>query len=375
MLARRFITVLLTIVADARPTGVEVVSMEKVAQVQAKLAKVLQHASALPSALVAQARQVDADATTALRGSRKDKPSLEKILAEFSDFTQNLTHASDALHHDEAPQISPPDLEKATQLVPVLESKVRKVLEHMKAQKGQPSSAQVAVMAKLEHALAGPEIGQTAFERAVTLHKALVVAHDFLSDLTKTLDGDRKRLAMEIQEQQAFVLYMMLRQRRKLPLKAQMALLKRHQFKDSDYALQLLKAHSNTVPLDTQLLALLPKALADKITQKDHIGSVGRLAAAGSEGRVDIVSSRMKNVVQNMAAELVKARSQLEQISKGSSKDISVADKKQAATILKDLEDVLQRVNSTHDLKTQMEAMDEVQDKIKTWMLNAMSQK
>jgi hypothetical protein len=345
----------------------------KVRQVRTKLAKVLEHASALPSDLTAEARHVDADAAVALRGSKK--ADLEKVLSEFTAFTGHLTGKSDDLRRQAPAQQLPAEaLKKAAALLPGLEGKVKKVLGHLKAEKAQ-SSAEATLIATMEHALAVPEHAQSSFERAVTLHKALESASVFLAKRTQELAADRLRLTQQIEEQQAYILYMMLRQRRKLPVKAQVALLRRHQFKDCGYAKRLLKAHSEKQPLDTQLLAMLPKPLAEKLARKDHGSVASHLAAAGSDGRVQIVSSRLKNAVQSMAAELAQAQAQLEQIAHGSSKDVSPAEKKQAEAILKDLKEVLKKVTSSHDLRAQMAAMDEVQNKIKTWMMNAMSNK
>jgi hypothetical protein len=366
----------------AKPTSVEIVDMQKVAQVESKLAKVLQHTSGLPASLVAEARKVDTDAAKALRGSKTvDKASLEKVLSEFTAFTADLARTSDAIkHHDSLPvlnmnpaNITPEAFEHAEDLVVVLEAKLKKVEAHLTADKSVTDFGEATVLAKIEHALAGQD-GESAFDRAVALHKALEAAHDYLAIRAKNLDADRQRLSQEISDQQATVLFMMLRQRRKLPMKAQMALLRRHQFKDCTYAMQLLKKHSDG-PLDDQLLAMLPAALAQKLAQKEHVANAGHLDAAGSDGRVQIVSSRMKNAVKNMAAELTKAKKQLEQISQGNSTDISPAEKKQAAGIIRDLEAVLEKEKSSHDLQSQMEAMDEVQTKLKGWMLNAMKQK
>jgi hypothetical protein len=368
---------------SAKPTSVEVIDMEKVAQVQAKLAHVLQHSSGLPTSLVAEARKVDADASKALRGSKTtDKASLENVLSEFKAFTNDLTRTSEAIQHNHTlpvlnmnpANLNPAAYKHAEDLVPVLEAKLKKVMAHLTADHKVADFAEAAVLAKIEHALAGSG-DESPFDRAVALHKALEAAHDYLADRAKELDADRQRLSQEIQEQQATVLFMMLRQRRKLPMKAQMALLKRHQFKECSYALQLLKAHNDTQALDVQLLAMLPPALAQKLAAKDHAESAGQLAAAGSDGRVQIVSSRMKNAVQNMAAELTKAKEQLEQISQSNSTDVSPAEKKEAGEIILSLGDVLKKASSTHDLKSQMEAMDVVQTKLKTWMLNAMTKK
>jgi hypothetical protein len=345
----------------------------KVRQLRSKLSKVLEHASSLPADLTAEARHVDSDAAKALQGSSKS--DFDKVISEFAAFTAHLTGKSAALRHAApAPQLPAEALKKAAELVPTLEQKVRKVLEHLKADKGQ-SAEQALLISNMERALAAPGNGQAIFEKAVALHKALEGAHGFLATRTQELTADRERLTQQIEEQQAYILYMMLRQRRKLPVKAQMALLRRHQFKDFSYAQKLLKVHSEKEPLDIQLLGMLPKPLAQKLARKDGGAAAGHLAAAGSDGRVQIVSSRLKNAVQGMAAELAKAKVQLEQIAHGSSKDVSPSEKKQAEVILKELKEVLNKVTSTHDLSTQMAAMDEVQNKIKTWMLSAMKNK
>lgn len=319
------------------PKG-EAASAPKVRQLRARLDKVLEHASALAPALAAEAQHVADDAVRSLRGAgAADEAGLEKVLAEFAVFSSHLSGRSDELRKE-----------------------------------GPERSAHAALVTAMAHALATVP-GQNAFDRAVVLHNGLKLAHDFLEKRTQDLAADRERLSGEIEEQQAYILFMMLRQRRKLPVKAQMALLRRHQFKDFQYAQKLLKAHSSSQPLDTQLMALLPKALADKLAEKTAQGPAGNLAAAGSNGRVQIVSSRMKNTVQMMAAELTKAKTQLEQIVKGNS--VSADEKKQATEILGGLEGILKKVSSTHDLKSQLDAMDEMQNKLKTWMMNAASHK
>jgi len=374
------LSTLATLVAAApvasAPKG-EAASATKVRQLRVKLDKVLEHASALAPALATEAQHVADDAVHSLRGAgAADEAGLEKVLAEFAVFSTHLSGRSDELRREAASQQSShlPEgaIEKAKKLLPGLEGKVSKVLKHLEAEKGTESPAHATLVTAMTHALAAVP-GQNAFDRAVELHNGLKLAHDFLEKRTQDLAADRERLTGEIEEQQAYILFMMLRQRRKLPLKAQMALLRRHQFKDCTYAQRLLKAHSTSQPLDTQLLAMLPKALADKLARKTAQGPAGNLAAAGSNGRVQIVSSRMKNTVQMMAAGLAKAKTQLEQIVKGNS--VSADEKKQAKEILGGLEGILKKVSSTHDLKSQLDAMDEMQNKLKTWMLNAASHK
>jgi len=353
------------------PAVVEASAAPKVRNLRTRLAKVLEHASALPAAVAAEARHVDDDAAHALSGKgAADQLGLEKVLAEFAAFSAHLSGRSDQLKQEAATShmnLPAGALEKAQKIVPGLEAKIRKVVEHLKADKGPQSAAHGAVIATMDHALLAVA-GQNAFERAVLLHNSLKAAHDFLETRTKDLAADRARLNVEIEEQQAFILFMMLKQRRKLPLKAQMALLKRHQFKDCGYAQRLLKTHTKA-PMADQLLAILPAPLAKKLRAKDTQGPAGQLAAAGSNGRVQVVSSRMKNVVQNMAAGLAKAKVQLATIADG--KSVSAEEKKQAKDIMTGLDSVLKKVSSTNDLKSQMEAMDDMQNKLKTWMMNA----
>jgi hypothetical protein len=355
--------------AASAPKVVEAPAAPKVRQLRERLAKVLEHASGLPSALTSEARQVDEHAARALRGSSvADEAGLEKVLAEFSQFTAHLTGRSDELQHEAATHLPEGALEKAKAMVPGLESKLRKVVAHMKADKGPETPDHAAVIATMERALATVS-GQNAFERAVSLHNALKSAHDFLAKRTQELAADRERLNGEIEEQSAYILFMMLRQRRKLPMKAQVALLKRHQFRDCSYAKKLLDHHADSRPLDEQLLAMVPHDLAEKLAKKVARGNAGNLAAAGSDGRVQIVSSRMKNAVQAMADGLAKAKPQLEEIMNGPS--VSPEEKKQAKEILAGLDVILKKVSSTHDLKSQMDAMDDMQNKLKAWMLNA----
>jgi len=372
MLVLSLVAALVSLTAGA-PTAspakvVEAAAAPKVRQLRAGLAKVLTHSAALPAAITLEARHVDDDARQALSGAA-DEASLEKVLVEFASFQAHLQGRSSELKqegfHAAASHLPAGALERAQKMLPDLQGKVGTLLKHMKAQKSSESPAHAELIATLEHALMNVQ-GQNAFERAVVLHNALKSAHDFLVVQSQELADDRTRLDGELQEQQANILYMMLRQRRKLPIKAQLALLKRHQFKDCVYAQRLLKDHGASEPLAAQLLAMLPAPLAKKLAAKDVQGPAGNLAAAGSNGRVQIVSSHMKNVVQTMAAGLTKAKGQLEQMIQGNS--VSATEKAQAKEIAAGLEDVLKKVSSTKDLKTKMDAMDEMQKKLMTWM-------
>merc|ERR1719235_610330 len=125
------------------------------------------------------------------------------------------------------------------------------------------------------------------------------------------------------------MLYKMLQQRQKLPMRSQLAILKRHQFAKCSYAKQLLKNHKEKgPPLFKQLEDMLPQNLAQKTAPKAGNATFGHLAVAGSEGRVRIVSSEMKNTVKKMMSQLSEARGKLHHMLSSSS--LSAAESAQA---------------------------------------------
>merc|ERR1719420_832926 len=115
------------------------------------------------------------------------------------------------------------------------------------------------------------------------------------------LDREEARLGKEIEQGTERMLLAMLMQRRKLPLQSQLAILRRK---------QLLKKHDKR-PLFDQLMAILPEDVVSKYNKAHAPKKSGHLAAAGSGGHVQVVSSRLKNQVSKMIAELKAARSKL----------------------------------------------------------------
>lgn len=247
-----------------------------------------------------------------------------------------------------------------------LEANCKRVLGHLRADgslKGEESKQRDRVAGLLDGALktqGGP------FQHAMALHKALWAAQGFLLKRTKELTVEHTRLSDEVEDQQARILYAMLKQRRRLPMQSQVVLLKRKQFADCAYAQQLLKRHQDGAPLYQQLEALLPQSLAQELgghapKVKDH------LAAGGSEGRVHIVSSRLKNDVKTMEGELRHAHDKIAQLlAAGVVK--SEEERKQAQSVMAGLEDVLHKASGTNDLKRQLDIMDEAQVRLARWM-------
>uniref|UniRef100_A0A7S4PZR8 Uncharacterized protein n=1 Tax=Alexandrium monilatum TaxID=311494 RepID=A0A7S4PZR8_9DINO len=247
-----------------------------------------------------------------------------------------------------------------------LEANVRRVLGHLRADRslsGEEARQRDRVAGLLDGALASQG---GVFLHAMALHQALWAAQGFLLRRTKELTQQHTHLSDEVEEQQAHILYAMLKQRRRLPMSSQVALLRREQFANSPYAQQLLKRHLAAKPLYRQLESLLPAPLAHELMGQQP-RAAEHLAAGGSEGRVHIVSSRLKNDVKKMEGELRHSRDLISQLlAQGSVQ--SEAERKQAKGALADLDGVLRKVGGTNDLKVQLEAMYEVQGKMAKWM-------
>uniref|UniRef100_A0A7S1MIV9 Uncharacterized protein n=1 Tax=Alexandrium catenella TaxID=2925 RepID=A0A7S1MIV9_ALECA len=246
-----------------------------------------------------------------------------------------------------------------------LEASARRVLGHLKADHslaGEEEHQRDHVVGLLDGALAGKG---GPFQHAMALHRALWAAQGLLLRRTKELTKEHVRLTDEVEDQQARIIYAMLKQRRRLPMKSQVVLLKRPQFANSTYALQLLKRHTDGVPLYQQLEALLPQELARELAGprpklQEH------LAAAGSEGRVHVVSSRLKNDVKKMAGELRQGRDKISELLAGGS--VAKEERKQAERVLAELDGVLHKAGATNDLKVQLDAMYEAQEGLGKWM-------
>jgi len=347
----------------------------EVRRLRSRLSKVLSKPEALPAEVAAEARHLDADAAGALSAGTAEK--LNEVLAEYKTFLVHLSSRQAKLRHVAAE--SPADA--ATDFVSNLEAKVKQLLTHIEADASGLTAAEASertlLITELRNALqAGNNRNSTGInattalvKRAEGLHKSLAAAHNYLLRRSKTLTTEQGRLEDEINEGQAKILYMMLRQRRKLPMRSQVAILRRHQFSKCRFAQKLIRSHKDNTPLYAQLEALLPSKLAAQIVDKDGQAAKVRLAAAGSDGRVLIVSSRMKNAVKNMAAQLTKARDRLKAIASGSAGErVSAGERQQATHILVGLDEMLKKVNGTADLKTQLDTLDLIESKLKSWM-------
>lgn len=376
MKQRRRLGLLLSLVAGlaapalaAMPAGSSDIAVElkKVQKLRTSLAKVAEHGS-LPAALTSEARAVAADAAKAVESKPTNGSALDSVLQEYKHFVADLMNARTTLANTPiaAPTVSESRLNA---LVPVLEGKVRKVLGHIeKDSKGlnstQESTRQSAIHA-LTHALAEQNVTEKA-KYALDLHAALATARDFEVMRTAALDKEQVVLQGEIDAAQVHILYMMLQQRRKLPIRGQLAILKRHQFKTCSWAQKLLKEYKDgkaAKPLFEQLEDMLPQKLKQsKLASK---ASGGHLEAAGSDGRVHIVSSALKNSVQKMLGQLDQARNKLSQIAGGHQG--SAVEAKRAKEILPVMDALLAKARSTKDLKLQLETMDEVQKKLGEW--------
>eukprot|EP00971_Amphidinium_carterae_P053116 1046234-Amphidinium_carterae.1 len=164
----------------------------------------------------------------------------------------------------------------------------------------------------------------------------------------------------------------MLKQRRTLPLQSQLAVLRREQFSSDSLAQALLKEHDEKKPLYQQLEGKLPqRTAAHLLSSMNPPKQRGHLEAAGSEGRVQIVSSRVKHSVDGMVKELEQARLRLVSLATGAVANATAFDKSQAAHVLAELDPLLTKARQSHDLRFQLEAMDEVQRRMQQWMHNA----
>lgn len=372
-----------TAVAVTRLSAIEPSSTEQVRGLRVKLSKVTQ-AAGIPQDLMAEAQHVEDDADNALHiaemfhGNGADG-IMQPVLDEYKAFGADLSKfqaLSKSNPKAAAAELAPtttagPDGdEQAKDLEPELTVKVKTVLAHLKDADGlspDEEATRAAAVSQLQAALATNS--SDVVIRVMALNDGLMAAHEFQSERTDVLSKQQAELAAEIQEGEAKILYMMLKQRRQLPMKAQVAILKRHQFVNSTFAQQLLKSHAAKTPLYSQLESLLPGGMLEKIAPKAK--AAGHLAAAGSDGRVLIVSSRMKNMVHLMISELTGVREKLQGVMTSSKS--SASDQNQAKTIIAGLDAALKNVTKTNDLKTQLDILDDVEKSVGLWSADAAS--
>lgn len=371
---RSLLALCLAVAASARRPQPS--DLEKVQKLRLALAKVADQ-PVLSGPLRAEARAVAASADRALRG-RRDPAALTEVVGEYRKFLGDLAHRevelkqtvdASVVHNASAGATS-----QAASFARTLAAKVRKTLAHIlaegtKGMSGEEVRERASVVAELNASLvADAGSNASAVSRALKLHGALEDAHGYFSNRTAALTRQEAQLSHDIQKGQAWILYNMLKQRKSLPMGAQLAILKRRQFKKFAYAQALLKNHSKSTPLFEQLARELPRDLAPQAPKK---GAAEHLAAAGSDGRVQIVSSRLKGRVKAMMQYLASSRDKLRRLAEAKLNTTATAkdraEQKEAKVAVADLDKILAKANKTADLKTQLEAMFEVQKEMADW--------
>jgi len=341
--------------------------VEKVRDIHGRVGKLL-GLGALSGALLSEAKQVGVLADKASDAS--GDAALHEAIRGYETFRADLSKRESALR-GAAPEPQAATLdERAATLVPRLEASVRRLLAHLEAPAAGASDTaeREKVVAQMRGALE-VRSGEPPRGRVLRLHAALECAQHFLEQKTKALAAEESRLGAEVEQQRLKILMGMLKQRATLPMSTQTAMLRRQQFANDTYAQQLLKSHREDQPLYEQLRSMLPVATAQAFAssgaaKKDH------LAVAGSDGRVHIVSSRLKNTVKGMVTMLRSARGKLLAIV--DSHLVSDAEAAQAREIVAGLDQVLANVGKTNDLQTQLRVMDDMEMKLKKWMTSAM---
>jgi len=320
----------------------------------------------LSTELATEATNVAADATSALDG-KVDDAKLQKVLDEYQHFMGDLTHRSETL----SKRSDAKDDEMSShlaKLVPILEGKVRKLLAHIQADSKVADQKQAAVRESLitqcSNALAE---NSSQVEHALALDQALKSAHNYMVERVAAFSAQTEKLTEEITEGEVKILYAMLKQRHKLPIRSQLAILKRRQFSNCSYAKQLLKSHKDKgEPLYQQLEKMLPASLAEKIEPKEAKTADGHLAVEGSDGKIFVLSSGLKNGMKKTMEHLSGARNQLQQLlSVKEGKDaLDAAERVKTQKMVADIDDVVSRVGKTHDLKAQIEMADDMESKM-----------
>jgi len=323
----------------------------------------------LSKELATEANNVAADASHAL-DSKAGNAALLKVIDEYKHFMADLMHRQDALNKQSDVQSKDEDELSAHlgKLVPLLEGKVRKLLSHIQADSHvankEEASVRESLIKQCESALAKSD---NIAEHALALDKALKDSHEYMVKRVADFSKQQEKLSEEITEGEVHILYEMLKQRHKLPIKSQLAILKRRQFKNCSYATQLLKSHKDKgEPLYQQLEKMLPTALAEKIAHKAAKEVDGHLSVAGSDGKVFVLSSSLKNGVQKTMSHLAGAKKQLQQLlaTKDSKDALDASERNKTQNMIAEIDDVVTKVGKTHDLKAQIEMADDEMSKM-----------
>jgi len=191
---------------------------------------------------------------------------------------------------------------------------------------------------------------------ADSLRTAMTDSVANLKDKIDNLNKEQAGLASEIETANVQSLLRLLRERKSLPLKTQMAVLKRDDYAHLDVAQELLNSTDTNTSLFDQLVKLKPEA---EVPEEDIHHTKG---AHSESRRVFVVSSKLKNAVKTLRAGLEKVRTQLQAAVE--SKEGDAAAVEQGKSILKALDGAFKTVDSTTDLKTQLDALDSFQEKL-----------
>jgi hypothetical protein len=323
----------------------------------------------LSSELATEATHVAADATRVLDG-KPDNAALLNVIDEYKHFMGDLMHRQEALskRSDDSKESKDDMSAHLAALVPVLEGKVRKLLAHIQADSRVASEKEAAVRESLIKQCEGALTETSSVvEHALALDKALKSAHNYMVDRVADFGKQQEKLSEEITEGEVKILHAMLKQRHKLPIKSQLAILKRRQFSNCSYAKQLLKSHKDKgEPLYQQLEKMLPPALAEKVAPQAASKAEGHLSVAGSDGKIFVYSSNLKNGVKKTMDHLTAARKQLQQLlSVKEGKDsLDASERAKTQKMVADIDDVVAKISKTHDLKAQIEMSDDMESKV-----------
>mmetsp|Transcript_22439 Transcript_22439/g.57316 ORF Transcript_22439/g.57316 Transcript_22439/m.57316 type:complete len:386 (-) Transcript_22439:44-1201(-) len=344
----------------------------KVQKLHGNLEKVL-NTGALSAALAKEAKHVQEEADKALASQGvNETQALKDTLVDYHALLVHLSQREASLRGGgSSASAGASAMEaRAAKLLPKLQANAEKILRDLSddhSTTGQEDAARVAVVKSLQAALATSDKGVT--EKVLALHGALVGAQGVLKSRTVRLAGEEAELKQGLEEQQLWLLYKMLLQRKTLPMETQVAMLHRPQFENCSYTKNLLNSHDNTTALVWQLEALLPKSLALKLHPASH--KKDHLAPGGSDGTVHVVSSRMKNAVRDMTMVLKSARDKLEHFEQHPTNGTTPQQLAQGKTILGNLDHILVDLGKTNDLSKQLGTMDEVERQLQGWMTAA----
>merc|ERR1719352_450211 len=183
------------------------------------------------------------------------------------------------------------------------------------------------------------------------LHQSLQTAVDELKARIAKLSAEHANLTKEVADEQVQQLLRLLRERKTLPLKTQLAVLRRPEFKNCDAAKDLLaSAASSETSLYEQLHKRFPEA-AEPEADVHHDSGIH-----SESRRVFVVSSKMKHAVATLRKSLEQVRGDLARAvaeKKGSAEDV-----REGTEQLHALDALLKKVSKTNDLAKQLQMLD-----------------